>query len=91
MKEPECVLTKLVREEFQSLMGIVAEPRFATVHRWPRSMPQYVVGHQRRCDEIAAIVSELPGLHICGNAYSGVGIPDCVRLARQVASNINAN
>ena len=89
MLEPEAVLVNIVRDEFRTLMGINAEPLLASVHRWPKSMPQYVVGHQLICNTVAAIVSELPGLHICGNAYSGVGIPDCIRLARQLAADIN--
>lgn len=91
MNESEAVLTKIARDEFQSLMGIEAEPLLGTVHRWPESMPQYMVGHQRICNTISALAAELPGLHICGNAYNGVGIPDCIQLARQVATKINAN
>lgn len=91
MHEPESVLVSIAREEFKTLMGIQAEPLLTTVHRWPQSMPQYIVGHQAVCATIDAALSELPGLHICGSAYSGVGIPDCIRLARQIASKINAN
>jgi hypothetical protein len=32
----------------------------------------------------------MPGLHVIGNAYDGVGIPDCVRLAEQTAAQIRA-
>lgn len=88
MHEPEPVLVNLVREEFQSLMRIEAEPLLATVNRWPNSMPQYVVGHSALVNSIDTLCAELPGLHICGNAYHGVGIPDCIRLARQTVNDI---
>jgi oxygen-dependent protoporphyrinogen oxidase len=76
--------------ELHRLMGITAQPIFAVNHRWPDSMPQYTVGHSFRVADIEARAGEIPGLHIIGNAYNGIGIPDCVRNARQVAEAIQA-
>jgi protoporphyrinogen oxidase len=33
-------------------------------------------------------LSALPGLHLAGNAYGGIGIPDCVRSGKQAAEKI---
>ena len=74
--------------DFKQLMAISTEPRFSTVYRWPRSMPQYVVGHDARRERIETLVKEHSGLHLVGNAYSGVGIPDCIRIAKQTANAI---
>ena len=41
-------------------------------------MPQYHVGHRELVAEIEARVAALPGLQLAGNAYHGVGIPDCI-------------
>ena len=30
----------------------------------------------------------IPGLHLAGNGYDGIGIPDCVRTGRQAAAKI---
>jgi len=81
-------LVELVVSDFERLMGIKAAPRFSTVYFWPRSMPQYVVGHESCRERIAALASEYPGLHLVGNCYSGVGIPDCVRLAKETAKAV---
>ena len=51
-------------------------------------MPQYTVGHAARVAEIEARVAAIPGLHLAGNAYHGIGIPDCVRSAKQAAERI---
>ncbi|MGA8598284.1 MAG: protoporphyrinogen oxidase [Bryobacteraceae bacterium] len=76
------------QNEFSRLMGIDAAPIAHTIHRWPLSMPQYVVGHSARCSRIRAVVTSQPGLFLVGNAYDGIGVPDCVRLARRAVEEI---
>ena len=53
-------------------------------------MAQYAVGHQERVARIAARVAALPGLRLAGNAYDGIGIPDCIRLGRKAARELAA-
>jgi oxygen-dependent protoporphyrinogen oxidase len=74
--------------ELRRLMGIDAEPIFAVNHRWPASMPQYTVGHTERICAVRTRMADVPGLHLAGNAYNGIGIPDCVRSAKQAADAI---
>jgi oxygen-dependent protoporphyrinogen oxidase len=84
-------LVVLVQEDLKRLTGIAATPRATRVDRWPNAMPQYVVGHEQRVREIRQSIAQLPSLHVIGNAYDGVGIPDCVRLARAAAEQIAAD
>lgn len=77
-----------VRADLRRLMGITAEPAFAVHHRWPESMPQYTVGHLPRIAELESRVARIPGLHLAGNAYHGIGIPDCIRSAKQAVERI---
>ncbi len=53
-------------------------------------MAQYSVGHQERIARISARVAALPGLRLVGNAYDGIGIPDCIRLGRNAAEELLA-
>jgi oxygen-dependent protoporphyrinogen oxidase len=53
-------------------------------------MAQYTVGHGARLAEIEARVAAIPGLHLAGNAYEGIGVPDCIRLGRRAAERILA-
>jgi protoporphyrinogen/coproporphyrinogen III oxidase len=63
-------------------------PEHAAVVRWPASMPQYELGHLER---IGRIREELPaGIVVVGQAYDGVGVPDCVRAANEIAERIVA-
>jgi oxygen-dependent protoporphyrinogen oxidase len=79
-----------VSEELRRIAGVTARPRFTRVFRWPRSMAQYSVGHPTRLAEIEARNAALPGLHLVGNAYQGIGIPDCIRMGRAAAEKITA-
>jgi oxygen-dependent protoporphyrinogen oxidase len=53
-------------------------------------MAQYAVGHQERMARINSRVAALPGLKLAGNAYDGIGIPDCIRLGRKAARELIA-
>lgn len=76
---------ELVRKELREILSFSAPPMFARVHRWPASMAQYVVGHAARLEEIRARLEEHPGLFLAGNAFSGIGISDCIRTGRAAA------
>jgi oxygen-dependent protoporphyrinogen oxidase len=77
-----------VHRELQALMRFRGEPAGYRVHRWRRAMAQYEVGHQKRMVEIEARLAGVPGLHLAGNGYSGIGIPDCIRRSREIAESI---
>jgi len=74
--------------ELRELMGFREDPVFTRAYEWSHSLPQYAVGHEARVAEIEERVKQIPGLHLIGNAYHGVGIPDCVRLAKSTAERL---
>jgi oxygen-dependent protoporphyrinogen oxidase len=78
----------LVWKDFNRLMGVTSKPVFQTFYSWPKSMPQYVVGHQERIDRLVAAMKTYSGLSLTGNYFDGVGIPDSIRRAKQVAKQI---
>src|SRR6266567_573164 len=95
MDEPDNVLIATVRRELSEILGpkVIGphiEPEHTQVNRWRRSMAQYAVGHQDRMKRINERVAALPGLALAGNAYDGIGIPDCIRLGRQAAKRLAA-
>ena len=77
-----------MRTDLRRLMGVSAEPIFALCNRWPDTMPQYTVGHTLRVEEIEGRVAAIPGLYLAGNAWHGIGIPDCVRSAKRAAEKV---
>ena len=83
-------LVRDARGELGALMGIDAAPTLVRISRNPGAMPQYHVGH---LDRVAAIESRLaahPALSLAGNAYRGVGIPDCIARAEQLAESLTS-
>jgi oxygen-dependent protoporphyrinogen oxidase len=71
--------------ELQSLLGWTARPLFTRIARWHRAMAQYTVGHGARLAWIRERLESLPGLYLAGNAYEGIGVPDCIRTGRRAA------
>jgi oxygen-dependent protoporphyrinogen oxidase len=72
-------VVSVVRQELKEILNFTAEPLFCRVHRWPASMAQYPVGHRERVNALEQQLDRLPGLYVSGNAYSGIGISDCIR------------
>jgi oxygen-dependent protoporphyrinogen oxidase len=90
LNESDDALIVALREELREIMGLRVAPVFTRIARWPRSMAQYTVGHQNRVAQIEARLRQTPGLYLAGNAYYGIGIPDCIRMGKQAAERITA-
>jgi oxygen-dependent protoporphyrinogen oxidase len=93
LAETDEALVATVRRDLESILGtdvvgLGMEPEHTRVSRWRRAMAQYAVGHQERMGRITARVAALPGLRLAGNAYDGIGIPDCIRLGRKAAKEL---
>jgi protoporphyrinogen/coproporphyrinogen III oxidase len=93
MGEPDDALLSIVRREMSEILGskvfpAALQPAHAQVTRWPRAMAQYAVGHKERMQRIKNSASALGTLRLVGNAYDGIGVPDCIRLGRQAAREL---
>jgi oxygen-dependent protoporphyrinogen oxidase len=81
----------LVKSELRQILGLTAEPLISRVHRWPHAMAQYGLGHKARVARIREQVAAMPGLALAGNAYFGIGVPDCVRSGSEAAAKVLAD
>ncbi|MDH3997246.1 MAG: protoporphyrinogen oxidase [Desulfuromonadales bacterium] len=77
--------------ELDKIMGITTEPDFVRIFRHPRAIPSYVVGHAERLKAINRQLEKHSGLFLTGNAFSGVGLNDCVHASNQVADQVVAS
>jgi oxygen-dependent protoporphyrinogen oxidase len=90
LNESDDSLVAMAREELRAILGLTAQPVFTSISRWPRSMAQYSVGHAERWKEIESRAAAIPGLYLAGNGYTGIGIPDCIRMGRAAAAKVAA-
>jgi oxygen-dependent protoporphyrinogen oxidase len=88
LNEPDDRILATVRRELREILGINATPEHIHIARWRRAMAQYTVGHQERIARVRERLAGLPGLRLVGNAYDGIGIPDCIRLGRIAATDL---
>ena len=81
-------LVGLVREDLEEILRLRAEPVFARVYKWKAAMAQYGVGHLDRLERIERLRRPLPNLALAGNAYRGIGVPDCIRSGSEAAIEV---
>jgi oxygen-dependent protoporphyrinogen oxidase len=86
-KSDDEILT-IVQDELREISGMNARALVRQVHRWKHAMAQYGLGHNARVARICEQVTAIPGLALAGNAYSGIGVPDCVRSGSEAAAKV---
>lgn len=79
-------LLAIAHGELRDVLGIRAVPELHRIFRWPRAMPQPTLGHLDRVAAIEGGLTAHPGLALAGNAYRGIGIPDCIRSGEAAAT-----
>jgi len=81
-------LVVIARRELKEILHWDVAPELVRVYRWSRVMAQYQVGHLERIKTIEGLANELPRFHLAGNAYQGIGIPDCIRSGEKAAHEV---
>ena len=87
---PDTDLLALAQAEVREVLGVTAAPTLSRVFRWPQAMPQYTLGHLDRVRTVERCLAGRPGLWVAGNAYSGIGLPDCIASGEKAAEAAGA-
>ncbi len=74
--------------ELGQMIEIDGRPVETRVSRWPRSFPQYKVGHLSRVSRIEDEAASIDGLAVAGAALRGLGIPACIAQGRRAARSV---
>jgi oxygen-dependent protoporphyrinogen oxidase len=85
---PDEQLVERVGADLKDISGLSAEPVFSRIFRHEKAIPQYLVGHAARLQDIDQIVGRHPGLVLTGNAFRGVSLNDCVVNAWKTAKSL---
>lgn len=88
---PDGKILKHVCTDLDLYLDIKVSPVSYFLRRYPRSMPQYNVGHEALVESIFDSVGKHNNIALCGNAYNGVGIPDCIRSGYLAAAVVTRN
>ena len=81
-------MVSAIHTELVSAIGVTDAPSEVHVQRWPAAMPQYTVGHADRLATIDAALAAIPGIHLTGAAYRGVGLAGCISQAARTATAV---
>ncbi|HSF81974.1 MAG TPA: protoporphyrinogen oxidase [Anaerolineales bacterium] len=84
----ESALLRFAQEELRLTLDITAKPLLWRNFTWEKAMPQYNLGHPERLERIERRLAAYPGLALAGNAYQGIGIPDCIHSGELAAEKI---
>jgi oxygen-dependent protoporphyrinogen oxidase len=88
VEKSEMELSQITFEELSQLLDIKAKPIFNRVFIWRDAIPQYVIGHRQRLDKIEHHIDNLRNIGLAGNAYTGIGLNDCIKRSHNVVSNM---
>lgn len=72
-------LESMVLGEVEALLGISQKPRFVTLFRHPRAIPQYEASSKERFEAIEKIEAKYQGLKLRGNMCGGIGMADRIK------------
>jgi len=83
-------LTKIAISEIFETLETNKKPDFIKIYKYRKAIPQYEITSGERFEAIEAIENNYPGLILAGNIRNGIGIPDRIKQARQIADEIVA-
>jgi protoporphyrinogen/coproporphyrinogen III oxidase len=84
MRQPEVAnlddraLVQHAMKDLQELLGASGEPVFTHIHRWPRAIAQYEIGHGRFIRDIDSFEQDNPGLFVAGTSRDGISVGQCI-------------
>ncbi|MFD1707341.1 protoporphyrinogen oxidase [Siminovitchia sediminis] len=82
-------IEKIVLTDLNRIMKLTAKPNFTVITRWKQAMPQYIVGHKERIQQIKSnLHRNMPGVFIAGSSYEGIGIPDCIDQGKEAVEEV---
>jgi oxygen-dependent protoporphyrinogen oxidase len=85
---PEGELLETIARDLHRALGLLPDPIFTHVTRWPRAIPQYNLGHGRFVELARSLERAFPGLHLSGNCLHGISLADCIENATSLCDSI---
>ncbi len=87
-RKNEHEITDLLIDEFRLILNTDIKPLFVRIKKYLNAIPQYNLGHSDLIKKIDHITAGLGTVAVAGNAYDGIGIPDCIKSGQKAADLI---
>ena len=84
----ETEITDLLIGELKLILRTDIKPSFIKTKKYFNAMPQYNLGHSNLIKTINHRTEDLGTVAVAGNAYDGIGIPDCIKSGQKAAEII---
>jgi len=84
-------LVSRIYADMKELIELPEPPCFQRVLRSSNAIPQMELGYPALLSWKEALEQRLPGLHICGFGWEGIGMNDMMKTASQVADRITSS
>ncbi len=81
-------IVEQVGSEVARILGTDIDPSFVEIVRHRDGIPQYEIGHDAWLTEIDRLLDEMPGLHLTGWGYRGIGVANLAADAAVTADRI---
>ncbi len=82
-------IEKTVLADLRKILDLQEKPIFTVVTRWKQAMPQYVVGHEQRLQQLKDELSDaFPHVYLVGSSYEGISMPDCIKQGHKIAQEL---
>ncbi|HET7601092.1 MAG TPA: protoporphyrinogen oxidase [Gemmatimonadales bacterium] len=81
-------LEALAMEELAPILHLRSDAVWRHHVRWPRAIPQYVLGHARMLEAMSALEGRNPGLALAGAYREGIALTDALRSGLRAAERI---
>lgn len=75
-------------KELQTAMQISGKPVYLHLTRWPKSIPQYELGYQKKMDALNEFEEQHAGMTFAGNYRGGISVGDCIKNAYDIAARV---
>jgi protoporphyrinogen/coproporphyrinogen III oxidase len=83
-------IIQITLDELKSTMQFSGKPVYLNITRWPKSIPQYELGHQQKMDALAQFEQSNQGILLAGNYRGGIAVGDCVKNAYEIAKSVSS-
>lgn len=84
-------IQRLLLEKMTPCLKIHAKPVLTSISRWVNTMPQLHLGHLERIAAFEKELLQFSTLAVAGNAFTGVGIPQCIHSGEEAAKKVLGN